>query len=670
VKPVISNHKATMLLRPGDLLGEFRIIDVIGNGGFSVVYKAEDIILDRPVAIKQLNPDAFTEFGTEERFMREAKLAASLTHPNIVAIYTFKRQGESLFLVMEYLDGGSVRDLIQTEGHLSQGTLIKLATHVCHALDVLHERGVIHRDIKPENILYTATGDFKLADFGLAHISQLDRRRSSAGPQSGTLRYMSPEQALGRDLTRQSDIYSFAAVLYEAWTGKHYLSGINDDQNTIDAILGDDPNLPNEMNPHLPPTFDEPLLRALSKDPLDRYETAGEFLEALKNAVKKRRNSADGLAEEIGTELYAIRTLRDLLGEPEQALVRLDVPWVRDADIPEVTAERGETLIALGDTERGYALLEQAVATKHHLPFAQIALAEHYREEGDEDLYAIAMVDAIEADPDLVYATYYDKMVDALSDQEDFWRYVTLFGTAHHTSRNSYNMGRLMLIARELDPMYEEEAIAAFEDAIRRDPTAGPPLVALGTVLLSRGDIERAISVLERATERYFPLYPEEEWHKSPTAFKLSHAYLGLALTYAEIGKLTESAQAAAKVVEFAPTELEEHCEALIEQYSAAGTELLNNNKVQEAYELLNPAATLTTLCENTSVLMLLGIAQARIGMSLRQQQAYRDAIAWLEAGLQTLNDLPEITSDLVAAQLNTQINEAERELKRARQGK
>src|SRR5215475_10522113 len=98
-----------MLLRRGDFLDEFRILEQIGDGGFSVVYKAEDTVLDRPVAIKQLNPGTFTEFGTEERFIREAKLAASLNHPNIVSIYTFKRQAGSLFLVMEYLEGGSVR---------------------------------------------------------------------------------------------------------------------------------------------------------------------------------------------------------------------------------------------------------------------------------------------------------------------------------------------------------------------------------------------------------------------------------------------------------------------------------------------------------------------------------------------------------------------------------
>src|SRR5579859_7236995 len=245
---MLYTNRPTMLLGAGENIDEFRILDVIGDGGFSVVYKAEDTHLERLVAIKQLNPGAFTEFGTEERFIREAKLAASLNHPNIVSIYAFKKQRDSLFLVMEFLDGGSVRELITEYGHLTSGTLLKLATHVCHALDVLHPRGIIHRDIKPENILCTSSGDFKLADFGLAHVAQLDRRRSSAGPQSGTLLYMSPEQAEGKELTPQSDIYSFATVLYEALTGTYYLGGENDDDKVLEGIRWEDPVAPSVRN--------------------------------------------------------------------------------------------------------------------------------------------------------------------------------------------------------------------------------------------------------------------------------------------------------------------------------------------------------------------------------------------------------------------------------------
>jgi serine/threonine protein kinase len=655
-------HRATMLLRQDDFLDEFRIIDVIGSGGFSVVYRAEDTQLDRSVAIKQLNPDAFTEFGTEDRFVREAKLAASLNHPNIVSIYTFKQRSGSLFLVMEYLDGGSVRDLIDEFGHITQGTLLKLASNVCHALDVLHSRKIIHRDIKPENIMRTGSGDFKLADFGLAHISYLDRR-SSAGPQSGTLLYMSPEQAAGKEITAQSDIYSFATVLYEAWTGRYYLSNTDDDASVIHGILNDEPLPPSELVPSLPPTFDDVLLIALSKDRDDRYETAAEFLEALRTASKKRRAVAEPLAPDIATELYTIRTLRDLLGEPEQAQARLDQPWVMDTDTPEVLAERGETLIEMGEPEKGFELLEQAVQQKKELPFAQMRLAEHYLEEGHDDLYSIALIDAIEADADLVFATYYSRFVESLANPPDYWGYVTLFGNAEQTAPVVYNLGRLLQIA----PGYEIEAIAAFEQAIELDPTVGAPYVALANATLAKDDIQGAIVLFERATTLTFPTYPNGEWHKSPTAFQRHHAYLGLTLAYASIGKYMKSAQAAAHVYEAAPSEIADHCAELCEQYSAAATKLINAGRVQDAHDMLNRILPLAQSCQNTSIVMLLGIAQARIGTVLRQQQSFRDAIAWLEASIETLQSI-SAEGELGSAQLTTQINEAERELKRARQ--
>jgi serine/threonine protein kinase len=657
-----------MLLQRGDFLDEFRILDVIGGGGFSVVYKAEDTVLDRLVAIKQLNPGAFVEFGTEERFIREAKLAASLNHPNIVSIYTFKRQAGSLFLIMEFLDGGSLRELLDQYGYLAQGTLLKLANHVCHALDVLHQRGVIHRDIKPENILHTKSGDFKLADFGLAHISQVDRRRSSAGPQSGTLLYMSPEQAAGKEITAQSDIYSFATVLYEALTGLYYLPQASDDDTVINYILEHEPTLPSEANANLQSTFDEPIMHALAKDPADRYQTAVELLDGLKSvlAARKRRNlndKPDNLEVDLSTELYKIRTLRDLLGEPEQALARLNVPWVRDTDSPEVLAERGETLIVLGD-EKGYTLLEQAVGLNPALPFAQMALAEHYRAQGDLDLYSVSMVDAIEADADLVYAMYYSRILESLSQPDSFWAYVTLFGTAQPTAPAVFNMGRVLLLVRGFEP----EAVAAFENAVSLDPALAQAQVALGSTWLALGESARAIALFEKATTLQFPTYPEGEWHKSPSAYHVHHAYLGLALAYAETGKIMESAQAAIHVMNMAPAELEEHSKSLVHQYAAAATQLLNGNQVHDAYDLLQRALPLAQTSGDTSIVMLMGIAQAKIGALLSRQQSFQDAVAWLEAGVETLRSIPSTVGELSAAQLSAQLNEAERELKRARE--
>jgi len=647
-----------MLLQPDDYLDEFRILDVIGDGGFSVVYKAEDTQLERLVAVKQLNPDTFTELGTEERFIREAKLAASLNHPNIVSIYTFKRQSGSLFLIMEYLDGGSVRELLAEYGHLAQGTLLKLAIHVCHALDVLHERGVVHRDIKPENILCTRAGDFKLADFGLAHISQLDRRRSSVGPQSGTLLYMSPEQAAGEAVTAQSDIYSFATVLYEALTGLYYLPPASDDDGVIDLILTGEVLPPSRANPNVSDTFDDMILRALDKDPARRYQMAGELLDALKSAAthKKRSNGTTGPAADLAKELYTIRTLRDLLNEPEQAVARLEAPWIRDSDAPEVIAERGEMLVALGDSE-GYELLEQAIARKPALPFAQMTVAQRYRLDGDAERYVSAMVQAIEADPDLVFATYYSRIADSIARPEEFWSYVELFGLAKPTAAVHFNLGRLLALAKG----YEQEAIAALGNAIRQDPGSGSAHVALGTVWLALGDSQQAIPLFEQATRSSFPEFAEGEWHKSASAYRLSHAYLGLALAYADVGQIAPSLDAALAAFELAPDDLAEHLEALVECYHAAAAGWLETGHNQEAYEVLNRMLPLAT--DQASITVLLGTAQLRIGAALRQQQAFDEARAWLEAAVETLRNMRADDSSL--EQIQTRLRETEQELKK-----
>jgi tetratricopeptide (TPR) repeat protein len=660
-----------MLLKPGDLVDEFRILEVIGDGGFSVIYKAEDTELERLVAVKQLYPTAFVEAGVEERFIREAKLAASLNHPNIVSIYALKRQANSLFLVMEYLDGGSVRDLLNQEGYLPQNTLLRLANHVCTALAVLHSRDIIHRDIKPENILYTeATGNFKVADFGLAHMLQADWRRSSSGPQSGTVLYMSPEQAAGHEITAVSDIYSFATVLYEALTGSYYLALENEDNRAINHILNDAPLPPSTINPRISEAFDEPLLRALSKDPAERYQSAVDFLTGWEkvDALARRNARANGTLtpeerEEISAELYRIRTLREL-GEPEQAMARLNVPWVRDSGLPEVLAERGETLIAQGDP-MGYELLEQAVAEMTALPFAQIALAEHYAEQGDSDAYNIAMIDAIEADADLVFATYYERLIDSIARPEEFWVYVDLFRAARPSCQISFNLGRILTLIKG----YEHEAIAAFEAALSQAPNFGPAQVALGSTWLTLGAPSKAIAWFEGSMEADFPQYAEDEWHKSPSAYRMSHAYLGLAIAYANAGQMEPSVQAALSLLEHAPETLDEHCHSLVSLYSSAAQSWLDEDppRNQEVCVLLLQALPLADACSDGTIRLLLGTTQILIGTMLRDQGDKAEGIAWLESALETFDDVPSGVDTAVAEQIALQVQRAKRELKVAK---
>lgn len=604
-----SQHR--MLLQPGHSIGEYRILDVIGDGGFSVVYKAEDRNLERLVAVKQLNPDVFTEFGTVERFKREAKLAASLNHPHIVSTYAWKQEGDQLFLVMEYLPGGSVRELIGRHGFLAPGTVVKLAAHVCQALEALHGRGIIHRDIKPENILCTADGEFKLADFGLAHNARIDPRHRSVGPQSGTLMYMSPEQALGEVVTERSDIYSLATVLYEALTGRYYLD-LLDEPELIDEIIKVDPTAPSHWNEALD-ILDEPLQRALSKDPAQRQPSARMFYDELRSAFKRRRTFAQA---DLIAELRTIRILRDVLNEQEQAVARLNASWVSDSDYPEVLAERGEMLIGLGQVDEGVALLQQAVMLKSSLPFAQLALARLHREAGDVDAYADAMIAAIRADADLVYADQYETLINAIRDADTFWMLIGLFQRAleEGNAATHFNLGRAIALVKG----YEREAIACFEQAIEIAPIMGPAYVAMGGVYLSLGEAEQAITLFERATVLEYPTFLEDEWLKNTTAYTLAHAYLGLVMAHNFRCDYQAGIAAANEFMNFAPADFAVHADQLVTTYIDAAAGMIHNGQMTQAYDLLIRAAPLAASSDDDRVLALLAHVKAQMHKARR----------------------------------------------------
>jgi serine/threonine protein kinase len=574
-----------MQLEPGQQIGEYEIIEVIGSGGFSIVYKAHDQLLDRAVAIKQLNLDEALEIPerTVERFQNEARLAASLNHPHIVITHALRQEGDDLLLVMEYMDGGSIRDLITQGGYLSQNTVVKMAMQVCRALGILHARGIIHRDIKPENILCSAEGDYKLADFGLAHNTRI-MRRNSTGPQSGTLLYMSPEQALGENVTARSDIYSLATVLYEALTGRYYLGNAADDEERIEQIVAGQPAPPSVWNPLLE-ALDIPLLRALKKDPADRQPNVRAFFEEIRAASRQRRSQE--LPHDLAVELKTIRLLRDVLNEPEQAIARLSFPWVRDADFPEVLAERGEMLLSVGDVENGLDLLRQAVAFKPELPYAQLALAKQFEAWGNANAYSNAMVSAITSDADLVFASLYNDLIDARNNNiERFWKIVGMFqraATASGKSSAHYNMGRAILLVAG----YEREAVICFQQAMDLSPTHGGAYVALGKAYMALGEHEQAIGIFRRAVMMDFPQYPEEEYLKVTLAYRRMDTYLGLINACFSAAMYMEAAEAALEMSNTLSEEFEKYAEPLLGMFLDQAVKWINEESYEPAIKLL-----------------------------------------------------------------------------------
>lgn len=270
--------QAHFLIQEGAPVGHYRLVKKIGAGGMGEVWRAEDVLLTRDVALKFLPPNMSDNEEFRQRFFREARAAAGLNHPNIITIYEIAEHDGRLYIAMELLEGKSLQDhLNQTPPGFQES--LSTITQVCQGLAQAHEQGCLHRDIKPDNIFITRDNQVKLLDFGLA-LNTLDTRMTHAGTLMGTANYMSPEQGQGLDLDRRSDIFSIGVVLYRLLGGKLPFERSNLPA-TIHAIVNTQPESILKLNPDLPPEFDQIFAKLLAKKPDDRIGSAAELVDLL-----------------------------------------------------------------------------------------------------------------------------------------------------------------------------------------------------------------------------------------------------------------------------------------------------------------------------------------------------------------------------------------------------
>lgn len=303
---------------PKQLLDRYDLGEIVGVGGMGTVVRAHDNVLGRQVAIKLLKPELSAEPGMVERFKREARIAAALSHPGIAQVYDFAQEGNQSFIVMEFLQGEDLHTIVTREGIMDPRAAARIVAGAADALDHAHERGAVHRDMKPANIFLTQHGEVKITDFGVARLAD-QARVTTTGAVVGTSYYLSPEQASGQETAAPGDIYSLGCVLFELLTGEPPFQAESPVAVAM-AHISQPPPSPTDLNPDIPEALAAVVERALAKDPRERFASAGEMGAALREAAQltppEPKALSSGSGDAAPTKIMAPAPRTEVL-EPE-----------------------------------------------------------------------------------------------------------------------------------------------------------------------------------------------------------------------------------------------------------------------------------------------------------------------------------------------------------------
>jgi serine/threonine protein kinase len=438
------------LLTPGQKIFEFEIVRLLGQGGFAAVYEAQDRVLDRRVAIKQLLLDKVTDEKSVKRFVQEARIAAALEHPNVVSIHAMRLEEKRFYMIMEYLPGGSLRDLLNQQGKLPVEQAVHQAIGICEGLAKFHAKGIVHRDIKAENILLTADGRPKVADFGIAHVPEAvgGMGLTQVGFQPSTLLYSSPEQVRGETVDARSDVYQIGELLYYMLAGQHYIdiatleaqavtvAGTNQIRSQAKLYELLERAICDEMPAGLARLWREVgalaevVETALLKDKANRYRDAAEFAVTLKTLSINTTPASTADEGELviqDSRAYNRRGLAYVSTRNyEQAIVDFTKAIRLDSEYAEAFNNRSTAHLlmdnfgqAVADCDRAIALAPQFVAAYVNRGIAYTGLRA-YDQAVTDYTYALELA------PKNVYAYYnrantylwMSRFKDALSDYD------------------------------------------------------------------------------------------------------------------------------------------------------------------------------------------------------------------------------------------------------------